>query len=321
MRSLGIDLLRALGAQHPRSVRELAAACGARVAEIERCLARLEGTGLVTIANGAARLVAPFDYLDADSISAALDARAAGLRVEVVDACPSTSSALLADAASASGPRLLLAEEQVAGRGRRGRRWLSCVGTALTMSLLRRFRRAPRELAALPLAAGVATVRALRGLGAADAALKWPNDLLVRGAKIGGILIETRSQGGEVITVSGVGINCRPTPGLEARLGRRIASLEEFVEHLPSRNGVAARVAGELLAALDEFDAHGLAAFKAEWEAMHAYAGQRLRVRLADGRVLAGIADGLADDGGLRLRTRAGVRAVRSGRVVSARAA
>ena len=186
---------------------------------------------------------------------------------------------------------------------------------------VRRFRRAPRELAALPLAAGVATVRALRGLGAADAALKWPNDLLVRGAKIGGILIETRSQGGEVITVSGVGINCRPTPGLEARLGRRIASLEEFVEHLPSRNGVAARVAGELLAALDEFDAHGLAAFKAEWEAMHAYAGQRLRVRLADGRVLAGIADGLADDGGLRLRTRAGVRAVRSGRVVSARAA
>ena len=121
--------------------------------------------------------------------------------------------------------------------------------------------------------------------------------------------------------VTGIGINCRTTPGLEARLGRRIAALQEFAEHLPSRNAIAARVAGELLAALDAFEAHGLVAFKDEWEAMHAYAGQRLRVRLADGRVLAGVADGLAEDGGLRLRTRAGVRSVRSGRVVSARAA
>jgi BirA family biotin operon repressor/biotin-[acetyl-CoA-carboxylase] ligase len=189
------------------------------------------------------------------------------------------------------------------------------------MSLRRGFRRAPRELAALPLAAGVAAVRALRGLGAADAALKWPNDLLVRGAKIGGILIETRPQGGELVAVCGIGINCCHTPGLEARLGRRIASLQESASQAPSRNTVAARVAGELLAAFDEFDARGLAAFKDEWEAMHAYAGRRLRVRLADGRVLAGVADGLADDGGLRLRTRAGVRAVRSGRVVTARAA
>jgi len=321
MRSLAIDLLRALDTQDPRSTCELAAACEARVAEVERCLARLEGNGLVTAENGTARLATPFDFLDAADIAAGLGPRATGLRVEVLDACLSTNSALLAEAPTAGGPRLLAAEEQLAGRGRRGRRWLSCVGTALTMSLQRRFRRAPRELAALPLAAGVATVRALRGLGAADAALKWPNDLLVRGGKIGGILIETRVSGGEVIAVTGIGINCRTTPGLEARLGRRIAALQEFAEHLPSRNTIAARVAGELLAALDAFEAHGLMAFKEEWEAMHAYAGQRLRVRLADGRVLAGVADGLAEDGGLRLRTRAGVRSVRSGRVVSARAA
>ena len=79
MRSLGIDLLRALGAQQPRSARELAAACGARAAEVERCLARLEGTGLVSIANGAAQLTAPFDCLDAGSISAALGRPGAGL--------------------------------------------------------------------------------------------------------------------------------------------------------------------------------------------------------------------------------------------------
>ncbi len=320
MRSLAIDLLRALGVQAPRSARELAADCDARPAEVERCLARLEHTGLVKTDNGAARLFAPFDFLDAADIARGLGPRAARLRVDVAHACLSTSSTLLAEA-TPPGARLLLAEEQVAGRGRRGRRWLSCVGTALTMSLRRGFSCAPRALAALPLAAGVAAVRALRALGAADAALKWPNDLLVRGGKVGGILIETRLQGRELVAVTGIGINCRTTPGLEARLGRRIAALQEFVDPLPSRNAIAARVAGELLAAFDAFDAHGLAAFKQEWEAMHAYAGQRLRIRLADGRVLAGVADGLAEDGGLRLRTRTGMRAIRSGRVVSARAA
>jgi BirA family biotin operon repressor/biotin-[acetyl-CoA-carboxylase] ligase len=320
MRSLAIDVLRALGAASPRAARELAAACDARVGEVERCLARLEQTGLVTTGDGAARLAAPFDFLDAADIARSLGLRGARLHIDVADACLSTSSVLLAQAAT-PGPRLLLAEEQVAGRGRRGRRWLSCVGTALTMSLRRGFSRAPRELAALPLAAGVAAVRALRALGATDAALKWPNDLLVRGGKVGGILIETRLKGRELIAVTGIGINCRTAPGLEARLRRRVAALQEFVDPLPSRNAIAARVAGELLAAFDAFDAHGLSAFKQEWEAMHAYAGQRLRVRLADGRVLAGVADGLAEDGGLRLRTRAGMRAIRSGRVVSARAA
>jgi BirA family transcriptional regulator, biotin operon repressor / biotin---[acetyl-CoA-carboxylase] ligase len=320
MRSLAIDMLRALGANAPRSARELAAACDARVAEVERCLARLGQTGLVTIENGAAHLPAPFDFLDAADIARRLGSRAGELRIELMDACPSTSTALLAEAPR-PGARLLLAEEQLAGRGRRGRRWLSCVGTALTMSIKRGFCRPPREIAALPLAAGVAAVRALRALGAADAALKWPNDLLARGAKIGGILIETRLHGRELIAVTGIGINCRTTPGLEARLRRPIAALQEVVHPLPSRNVIAARLAGELLAAFEAFDAHGLPAFKQEWEAMHAYAGQRLRVRLADGRVLAGVADGLAEDGGLRLRTRAGTRAIRSGRVVSARAA
>jgi biotin-(acetyl-CoA carboxylase) ligase len=76
-----------------------------------------------------------------------------------------------------------------------------------------------------------------------------------------------------------------------------------------------------LVATTDVFEEHGFDALKTEWEAMHAHAGQRLRVRLADGRSITGIAAGLADDGALSLLTRAGPRAIRSGRVVSARAA
>ena len=75
------------------------------------------------------------------------------------------------------------------------------------------------------------------------------------------------------------------------------------------------------MAALDRFEAQGFDAVRQEWEAMHAHAGQRLRVRLADGRSVSGIADGLGEDGSLRLLTRHGALALQSGRVISARAA
>ncbi len=240
-----------------------------------------------------------------------------GVEVRVVERCTSTNDLLLKR--NSEKPILVAAEEQTAGRGRRGRRWHSAPGAGITFSLARRVRRPVRELAALSLVAGVAAVRALRAAGVHAAALKWPNDLVVDGAKLGGILVETRGSGASAHAVIGIGINCRRSPGLETRLRRRVAFLEQFVA-LP-RNEVIRGIASALLEALDAFEAHGLGALRREWEALDAYAGRRLRVRLADGRTLSGIASGLAEDGALRLRTRRGVRAVTSGRVVSSRLA
>ena len=317
MRSLAVDLLRGLQ-DGPRPSAGLAEACGVSVAEAERGLARLAATGFLARDGERVRLTAPFEFLDAARIASLLGERARALGIAVHDACTSTNTVLLGDA-SGEGALALCAEEQSAGRGRRGRRWLSCVGTGLTFSLRRRFERPLRELGGLSLVAGVATARALRSLGALEASLKWPNDLLVRDQKLGGILIETRAQGAAVRAVIGIGINCRATPGLEARLRRRITALEDVVAPAPARNAVAARVLEHLLEALESFEANGIDAFRNDWLAMHAHEGRRLRVRLADGRVVAGVAEGLAEDGGLRLRTRSGLRAVRSGRVVSAR--
>ena len=242
-----------------------------------------------------------------------------GVEVRVVERCTSTNDVLLKE----NDALLLAAEEQTAGRGRRGRRWHSAPGAGLTFSLGRRIRRPVRELAALSLVAGVAAARALRALGVSQAALKWPNDLVLQRAKLGGILVEARTPGsrrGDVgsYAVIGLGINCRRTAGLAARLGRDVAFVNDFVDS--SRNEILQATASALLTALDAFEADGLHALRAEWEAMDAHAGQRLRVRLAGGRVVTGIADGLDEDGALRLVTRKGVRAVRSGRVVSARA-
>src|SRR5688572_20015964 len=95
-----------------------------------------------------------------------------GVEVRRVERCGSTNTALLREAGLAA-PVLLIAAEQTAGRGRRGRRWHSAPGAALTFSLARRVRRPARELAALSLVTGVAAARALRTLGV-PVELKWP---------------------------------------------------------------------------------------------------------------------------------------------------
>src|ERR671914_1433521 len=123
-----------------------------------------------------------------------LDASAIGLpnvEVRVVDRCGSTNDLVFKE--RLEKPVLIAAEEQTAGRGRRGRRWHSAPGAGATFSLGCRIHRPVRELAALSLVAGVAAARALRALGT-DARLKWPNDLIVDGAKLGGILVESRNR-------------------------------------------------------------------------------------------------------------------------------
>jgi BirA family biotin operon repressor/biotin-[acetyl-CoA-carboxylase] ligase len=243
-----------------------------------------------------------------------------GVHVSVVARCSSTNDLLL-ESSGAGTPRLLAAEIQTAGRGRRGRRWHSSAGAGITFSLAQRVKRPLRELSALSLVAGVATARALRALGASQTALKWPNDLVVGEAKLGGILVETRNQPGGTLVVIGIGINMRNAAELEARLRRHVASLDQLLALPPQRTEVIRTIGVALLEALQAFDARGFDASRADWEAMDAHTGRRLRVRLADGRVLTGVASGLAEDGGLRLRTRAGMRAIHSGRVLSSRAA
>lgn len=240
-----------------------------------------------------------------------------GVEVRVVERCASTNSLLASN--PASGPVLLAAEEQTAGRGQRGRRWLSAPAGDVIFSLACPVRRPARELPALPLVAGVAAAGALRELGVDRASLKWPNDLMVGDAKLGGILVETRAGGRATHAVIGVGINAVRDAARARRLRRAVASLDEFIP--VSRNRIVACLARAIVLALARFEAEGFGAARSQWEAMDVHAGKKLRVRLANGRSVSGIGCGLAADGALRLITRRGEQTVHSGRIISARAA
>lgn len=228
--------------------------------------------------------------------------------VEAVARTGSTSVDLMQRVASLRRPLLRVADRQTAGRGRAGRPWRTTPESALVFSLAWRFERPLHALLGLPLAVGVALAEALAVFGV-PARLKWPNDLLRDGAKLAGVLIETVADGSPhhgsaTWAVIGVGLNLDVPPGLEAELQRAIGAAPELQKQ--PRETVLAVIASALADVLAEFEQRGFGAFVARWEALHAYAGQPVRV-LDNGRVLhEGIAGGVDMMGRFLIDTDAG---------------
>lgn len=149
--------------------------------------------------------------LDADRLQRALSSQenaAFYTQVEVVEETGSTNADLLALAATGADRRVLLAEFQSGGRGRHSRTWNGVPAAQVIASVLLRLPGCPlSDLGWLPLVAGIATVDAVRSVGGVPAQLKWPNDVLVDGRKLAGILVEVASTSPEPVVVVGVGLN------------------------------------------------------------------------------------------------------------------
>ncbi|MBC7982691.1 MAG: bifunctional biotin--[acetyl-CoA-carboxylase] ligase/biotin operon repressor BirA [Candidatus Obscuribacterales bacterium] len=209
--------------------------------------------------------------------------------------------------AQASPPRtaqICVAEIQSAGRGRRGRSWVAPFGSGLCLSLAWHFEESPPTLTALSLAIGVAVVRALDQFGDNEVQLKWPNDLLWRRRKLGGILIEMRGEsGGPTRVVIGLGLNVRMPASARLNLAEQQATLvadlhEALGQRTPGRNALLAGIIAELMVTLRAFEQNGFAAFADEWRARDALRDAPVRVLLAN-EVISGTARGAAPDGAL----------------------
>lgn len=273
-----------------------------------------------TPAPGLYRFAAPLERLEARALAQALGTdmreRLAGLAVE--DEVDSTNAQLLAAEPPATGAfRVLCAEFQRAGRGRRGRRWHAPYAHGLCLSIATRLTAPAATLGTLSLVAGVAVLRALAREGVTGVTLKWPNDLLCDEAKLGGILSEMRSlSDDEAYVVIGVGLNVRPADGLESRVraegGLAPADLGHFGP--PSRLRLAAALVDALIAAAVAFGERGFAPFAAEWSAADALRDRWVRVQGASA-VREGIARGIDAEGRLCVEFGEGTEVLTAGDV------
>ena len=260
------------------------------------------------------RLAAPLDLLDAADIQARLSPvsrrQLAGLAV--LDEVDSTNTWLMVEAREF--PAVCLAERQTAGRGRRGRQWVSPFAANLYMSCAWRFDDLPPGFSALAMVAAVAAARALGTLGVPGLAIKWPNDLLAAGRKLGGILVDMQGEPpGQARAVIGIGINVRMPAAAAAHIDQPWTDLAtQMPEHTPPRNALAAALIEELLRALRIFAAQGFGAFAADWRALDLTAGKAVQLHHQQ-HVIRGTALGVDQDGALLLQTGSGTQRFVSG--------
>ena len=294
----------------------LAASCGVSRNAIWKVIAGLRqlGMNVHAVANRGYRIPNASELLNAKQITAQLP-QAVALRLREGRCIWRTSSTNLDLLARPAGPvssfDFLTAECQTKGRGRRARTWYAPPCGAICLSMSWNFAVLPPDAGALSLAVGVCALRALNNVGVPGVSLKWPNDLMVNGDKLGGILIELRAEAsGPAYVVIGVGLNVVLGDEVHRQIeasGTRAADLLGLGVQRADRNAIVSALIDSTVAGLDQYERAGFSGFAAEWRAADALAGKAIVISSPNGSVT-GHARGIDIDGALCVQTREGLQ-------------
>ena len=313
-------VVRVLADGRSRARARLVRACAMDEATFDEALERLSRIGVVlAVGRDTVALPHPVELLDPERILRSVPRLPPGA-VHVRFTVDSTNTVLAERLREGAGaPELCTAEIQTAGRGRRGRRWVSGLGQSLVLSVSWRFTMRPGGLSGLSLAVGVALVEALAAGGFDGAMLKWPNDLIVDDRKLAGILVEaSQARPDSAACVVGVGFNLDLARGLMRagfdRIDQPWTDFARAFGRIPARNALASRSANAILDACELYRDHGLARFVARWERLDALRGRPVRV-LSAGTPLEGVARGIDADGALLVEHAAGLTRCDAGEV------
>ncbi|GAA3550865.1 bifunctional biotin--[acetyl-CoA-carboxylase] ligase/biotin operon repressor BirA [Zobellella aerophila] len=268
------------------------------------------GLDIYSVSGRGYRLAVPLQLLDPDRLAQAL----VPAQVEVVPVIGSTNQYWLESIVRLSKGDVCLAECQTAGRGRRGRTWISPFGGQLIMSMYWRMDQGMAAAMGLSLVVGIAVVEALEAEGFAGVQLKWPNDLYLNGRKLAGILVEmSGTAGGPCHLVIGMGLNLVLPREQQQRIDQPWAELTELAP-VTDRNRLVVTLVRYLQDYLSRFEANGIASFREPWNRLDYFNGKPVRVLMGE-QEIHGIARGIDEQGGLRLETTAGVRSFLGGEI------
>lgn len=312
-------LINALSDGRFHSGEGLGAELGISRAAVWKLLQKLEPLGLQlhAVSGKGYRLATPFEPLERDAVIAALEEDSLPLlsELEILPEVESTNRYLLESAGDgAPGGSACFAEYQQAGRGRRGREWHSPYGSSIYFSLLWRFNDGTSRLAGLSLAVAVALMRCLEECGLERAGIKWPNDILVEGRKLAGILLDVAGEhSGPCHVVIGIGINGRVSQQQGAAIDQPWTDLWQSGVEV-GRNRLAGRLLHHLLLAVEEYQEAGLDAFLDEWRGHDLTCDREVAIHHGS-EVIHGIARGVDRSGMLQVEQSDGLRSYASGEV------
>lgn len=197
---------------------------------------------------------------------------------------------------------IVMAEHQTGGRGRRGRSWFSPLGHNIYMSMVWPFERGVMALEGLSLMCGLAVASVVEAYTGINVTLKWPNDVLLDGRKLAGILMEVQGDMEEACrVVIGVGINIR-LPGAAGKIDQAFSALSDRYQKPVDRDQLAAMLIDELVLRLSRFEAEGFGIYQEEWRARDHYRGHVVCVGTGPDDGLTGEVTGVDEAGRLQLR-------------------
>lgn len=206
---------------------------------------------------------------------------------------------------------VVVAEAQTAGRGRRGRQWVSPFAASLYLSICWRFQGGYQQIGGLSLFVGDCVLKALQSLNVDGLGVKWPNDIYRHGRKLGGILVEVEGQiGSEVSCIIGIGINV-DLPDLESQIDQPFNDLSDLNI---DRNHLCAALVNTLHQQMPDFEENGLANIVDSWNQYDVFAKREVAI-ISQDNTLRGMNLGINVQGALQLQTATGVRDIHGGEV------
>ena len=315
------ELLKLLGDGHFHSGQTLAVQLGVSRGAIWKALKKIKqdfGPGIQSVRGRGYRLAAPLEFLDPANIQAHLKPAVCSRlnAIEVHSSLDSTNHYLYGLVAQgAESGHVVIAEHQQAGRGRRGRSWVSPFAQNIYLSLLWRFDFGLARLSGLSLMTAVAVARALHRIAGIDPELKWPNDIHYQGRKLSGNLLEVQGEaGGPCAAVIGIGVNVSMPAAVAEGIDQPWTDLNTASGRQISRNLLCAAILDELIIALTAFSESGLKSFMSDWQRWDGVVGKSVRLIFSDHEI-EGEVCGIDEQGALLLKNRYGLRRYHMGEV------
>jgi BirA family transcriptional regulator, biotin operon repressor / biotin---[acetyl-CoA-carboxylase] ligase len=273
------------------------------------------GVEIFSVRGRGYKLPKAINLLDENAVLQAIGEQRAWFKLQVLDEVASTNTYLMQNK-NAAHATCVVAHLQTNGKGRRGRTWVSKLGASLTFSLLWRFAGGAAGLSGLSLAVGVALMRALHSLGVDQAQLKWPNDVLVDGKKLAGILIELQGDlEGPSSAVIGVGINLNLQKNVLESIDQPAIDLVHARAKPINQSELLGLILKHLADVLSNFEAQGFVGVRDEWLSYHAYKNKPVRMLLPNGTEVIGTVTGVAEDGILLVETALGLQRFSAGEI------